>query len=678
MSTGPTPVPPPPAPGICPVLPTVSKLPLHGVANGTEVKDEVGNIYIFDGEERTWVFKGQPSCPPIVNNDFAGLVSPSIFEKLQLLAQLRSKGIDFRTFKLATAANGGMPYFYYFFSTDNLIRFIPEGPSRLRLEVDRARLLAKLTRQCCVGPQGIQGAQGRPGRDGFPASPEVFQIPDAIVGNILKLSTVVPTPIDTPISLRFYKDSSNSSELVEILIPQDAIYGDVNYDQVLYDATGAITINIIDPTVGVEATSLQISYDKPTQTLLASVTFTGDTFGINKWRYKARQRGEKGDQGPDGHDFFTVSSQFYDDPLLLSNQAIVSLRKPTTSNDVLFVKKNLFDEICSFNLTASGGQIVRNKPDALNLTAVRVTPKTCKDIGNYQFVKPEFEIPELDLPAWTPTGDCCDSTVYNIRNMNWFDQVDPQYAFRIAVDPRPPEQCCEEDFFWCPNIGDQPCGVVGSPQPPKPKPPKGKPCKCDTPPAVALALQGGGFTFPFMECPPVKTGPSVSAAVDGSTDHYIINVQTKGRYKFTWEVDWDDKLCGDGKPGQTPKDKCDVENTAQDGNGNPQAMNIPAKITYSGGDDDDCNVTARTFTIDINTNKKDCCRGYKVTPKLECECKPSSSSSSSSSSSESSSSSSSSPTPPTSSSSSSSSQPGVPTVDPRFQCEHSSSSSSSG
>lgn len=672
MSTGPTPVPPPPAPGICPVIPNMSRLPLHGIPDGTEVKDEVGNIYIFDAEDRTWIFKGQPTCPPIVTDTVPGLVPPAIFEKLQLLSQLKNKGIDFRTFKLATAANGGMPYFYFFFSTDNLIRFIPEGPSRLRLEIDRGKLLAKLTRQCCVGPQGLLGVQGLLGRDGIPADPEIFQIPDAISGPTLKLSTTVATPIDTPISLRFYK---NSVELAEILIPIDAIFGDVNYDQVLYDATGAVIINIIDPTIGIEATSLQISYDKVTQVLLASVTFTGNTFDISKWRYKARQRGAKGDTGPDGKDFFTVSSQFYDDPLLRSNQAIVSLRKPNTSNDVLFVKKPLFNEICSFNLTASGGQIVRNKPEKLNLVATRVTPKQCKDIGNYQFIKPDFTIQTLDLPAWTPTGDCCDSSVYNVRNMNWFNQVDPQYAFKIAVDPRPPEQCCEEDFFWCPNIGDQPCGVIGGPQPPKPKPPNGKPCKCDSP--IANQLQGGGFTFPAINClAGPMTGATVSSTIGGTTDHYTCNVQTKGHFTFTWHIDWDDKLCGDGKPGQTPKDKCKVENTAQDGNGNPQANGIPSDITYSGGDDSDCNVTARTFTLAVNTNKKDCCRGYKVTPKIDCSCH--SSSSSSSSSMPSSSSSSSTPTPtPSSSSSSSSSSEEPPIVDMTFECSSSSSSSSS-
>src|SRR5882672_3394868 len=239
MSTGPTPVPPPPAPGICPVVPSVPRLPLHGIADGTQVKDDVGNIYQFDAEDRTWIFKGQPTCPPVVTKDVAGLVPPPIFEKLQLLSRLKSKGIDFRTFKLATAANGGMPYFYFFFSSDNLIRFIPEGPSRLRLEVDRARLLARLTRQCCVGPQGLPGVQGLAGRDGSPAAPEIFQIPDSIVGNTLNVSATVNTPIDTPISLRFYK---GSTELVEILIPVDAIYNDVTYNQVNYDAFGSITI----------------------------------------------------------------------------------------------------------------------------------------------------------------------------------------------------------------------------------------------------------------------------------------------------------------------------------------------------------------------------------------------------------------------------------------------------
>jgi len=45
---------------------------------------------------------------------------------------------------------------------------------------------------------------------------------------------------------------------------------------------------------------------------------------------------------------------------------------------------------------------------------------------------------------------------------------------------------CQEDFFFCPNINDEPCGIVGTPDPPPPPCPC---CECDNP--IALELQGG-------------------------------------------------------------------------------------------------------------------------------------------------------------------------------------------
>jgi hypothetical protein len=427
------------------------KLPLSGVEDGAQVLDEVGNVYEFNAEQRCWVRKGVIQSPDIVTEQEDGLVSPPIFEQLQLLSRLKQQGVNFDHFKLDVDTLN--PYFYFFHSTDDLIRFIPEAQNRLRIEIDRPMLMRRLTAECCVGPVGSDGQQGTAGDDGKPVADEIFQDPLGTTDAVFRFETKVPTPIDTPISLRIFREET---ELIEFLIP--------------VSGTEDITINTVEGGPEVELTSLVINYNQSSEILSGSIKFTSGADDVDIWEFKARQRGAKGETGEDGREFFEIVNQFFDDPLLRSTDALVSMRNPTTNDNIFFVKKPMFETVCSFNILPSP-DVLRGKITEAGWVALRVTSNTCKDISTFRFIPPDFEAPPLDLPAWTPTPDCCDAGVANIRSFNWFEKVDPPLFFDILVDTPPPVQCCQEDFFWCPNVGDNPCGVEGELKPPpKPKP----------------------------------------------------------------------------------------------------------------------------------------------------------------------------------------------------------------
>jgi len=586
----------------------VTKLPLFGIEDGDVVLDEVGNQYRFDAEERTWIYEGVIQSPPIVTEEQAGLVTPEIFEKLTLINKLIKNGIKFNTFKIDS--DNLLPYFYFFYSSDDLIRFYPESQNKLRLEIDRARLTAKLAKKCCVGPKGKVGIQGRSGHDGKVAANEIFHAPISTKENIFKFETFVSTPIDTAMSLRIFDE--NNEQLIEFLIPMDS---------------GDIEIVEVDNSPEVEISSLSLEFDVSSNKLSGAIKFTSNIENIDKWRYKARQRGSKGDVGVDGLDFFEIIDQNFDDPLLRASEAIVSLRKPETSDNVLFIKRRLFDEVCSFNLLPSN-ILPRGKIEQSSFVAVRVISKQCKDICKYKFIPNEFVVPPLDLPSWTPTPDCCDAGHYNISKFNWFDKVNPRYMFRIMTASRPPEECCQEPFFWCPNVGDVPCGIDGRIDPPPTFTPQltGSPsldlCKCDSP--IAFELQNGGFTLPPMDCinGPKQIDP-ISSVIGGSIDQYNQKVVVAGKWTIKAKIEFDDKLCADqkNKPGYI--DDCPVNVTGGVTGGQTQSGTIPAVLTFTGNTgffNGVCPPQSVLLTVIVNTDQINCCRGYKISSSVECIC----------------------------------------------------------
>jgi hypothetical protein len=184
--------------------------------DGEQIIDAFGNIFQYNEEEDSWINLGQLQDPDAVTERRDGLIFPPVFGKLEEIEDLIEAGVSFDRFKLADSNN----YFYYFRSTDDSIRFKPEltisGEKKLRIEVDKGRILQKLTRTPCIGPKGATGATGDDGRDGDPAPNEEFQDPSSLTGDDFEFSAIVPTPIDTDISIRLFLERE---QMIEILFP---------------------------------------------------------------------------------------------------------------------------------------------------------------------------------------------------------------------------------------------------------------------------------------------------------------------------------------------------------------------------------------------------------------------------------------------------------------------------
>jgi hypothetical protein len=428
------------------VTPQVNRLPKE--ANDQEqVMDLFGNVFEFDTETKGWYERGVVRSFDIVNEEVSGLVSSEIFTRLDVIRRLIEQGVSFKRFKIKT--DRGFPYFYYFFSSDDLIRFYVErdGITNLRIEVDKARLYYRLLRTTCAGQKGLNGEKGDNGKDGEPAPNEKFKTPK-VSGSALEVLTSVPTPIDTDISLRFFKTVRSTRPAAEFLIPL---------------GTGEVVVNVIDKSISV----VSHEFDFATGTLSGSVTFSGDVGNLVDWRFKARQRGARGQKGRDGTRFVEILSEVIDDPSIRATEALITLRKSPINDNIFFTKKGLFDEVCVSSLRVPSSILPIGDVTEAKWVSVAITTAACKDIGAFQFARPDFEPPTLDMPNWEPASCCYDRIHYDKFKFDWFAQADPQLPFTIVTDPRPPEQCCQADFFWCPNVGDNPCGVQGQVEPPE-------------------------------------------------------------------------------------------------------------------------------------------------------------------------------------------------------------------
>jgi len=640
------------------------KLPSFGNKDGDQVITSSGIIYEYNAEKREWVNIGVVPVPEIVDPTTDGLVSPELYRKLALLQELIEQGFDFSKFKLATDVEDPYYYLFhsgddlikfapertsepkevrasiivariadlgdgtakitmsinvpiqidewaglfletihgnYEIVSNTQLTFIVKSENinifggdrgkiikpekiqtRLRIEIDRGRLYQKLIRNCCVGPKGVVGEVGDTGTSGMPGAAEVFQLPVGTTDGAFSWDATVETPIETPISLRLFGPDDDDAILIEILHPIDG---------------SAPSIIINDASLNVEVTTFESDYESTSKRFFGSITIEGSD--LAGWRYKARQRGAKGDQGSAGSGFVEVIEQILEDPSVRSTQAVVSLRKAAANDDIVIFENALFEEVPVANLAAINGDTVDNIITN-EFVGAKFSISDARDIGFFKFAPKEYVVPPLEIPLWTPTGDCVQARRWSQYRFNWFTQTDPNYLFSIITTPKPPEQCCQEDFFFCPNVGDQPCGITGSPKAPIPFP---VPCICECDNLIFSGVKDGIFLMPPIDLtdpenavdlsdPAISIGPqfddsgevdagegievndnvpegefvpplpqeessgipdaevqsealsTVESVVDGSENKFCAEVKLAGDGEITVSLDFDPDICG--------------------------------------------------------------------------------------------------------------------------------------
>lgn len=597
---------------------TVPYIPYSNVADGTQVADSNGSIYEFVAKQNKWIYRGTIDTLNVVSNDSDGVITPDIYRKLSLLIELIDNGYDFNRFKLDS--NTGYPYFYLFNSSDRLIKFTIDSKNKLRIEIDRDKLYHLIANRCCVGPKGFTGPKGVAGRNGEPAPNEQYQY---FIENSagFSFSKVVNHPLeDQPLSFRVFDDDE---QIAEVLIYTDFSSTDNAISH--YELSGDISI-------------IKLYYDVDSFELSGMVDFNYD---YNNLRYKVRQRGPKGNSGSDGDSFLEIVNNIVDDPSIYSNEAIVSLRK-TGLNSISLLSVPMFETISTSSLGATSGVFPpQNLLDA-NFVGVEVTTRNSKDIG-YTNINDSLErgisVPDLDLPSWTPPSGCGQSSRWGSFRFNWWDFTDTPYVFRIIPTSKPPELCCSSDFFWCPNVGDQPCGVRGNfgLEPTLEVPKKFLNeciCGCENP--IEFELQSGGYYFNPINAATDSfdnsgfIGDSIISVMDGSNDKYTADLTIKGKVQIQVFIQPYSEVCG-GESNErsdcaySDSNKIHSFSTIQDLTGNTRFLSsqvvevedFPGSIEYlaetskSFGDGEYTESLVR-LSISVNNTGVNLCRGYIV------------------------------------------------------------------
>ncbi len=524
-----------------------------------------------------------------VTEDNDGLVTPDIYSRLVRLKQFIQKtNFNFRPFKLLPGKDA---YWYYFRSSDKLLKFIPESENALRIEVDKSRLYQLITKGTCQGQKGLQGAQGNRGSQGLPGPPEVCYQP-VINRDRLDFAIFTPVPLlNNPdiilpnghvpdISVRLYgiTVSSQVSVKKKLISKAKTLHDQAQYMTMYYhqfddiakqfqevkeqliqqslgsagtvitagtagtspicdiplspvliipshsqlDSSPTITV-LIDPTganpvrittdaqhpIDLQKSTATINYDNSTGIVCGSLFLQNELNWSNEWCVKARQRGLDGNAGSPGN----ASSQIVDCSLdnlnIVATCPIISVRLNCDQTSIFTTCSNLISDICvdKVQLTPTAGAV--SNQNAINATfaSVPMTLDDCKKITKYQVFVGSIDQGGIEPPPttaaniedpflthWEPQDGCLLQRHYATASFNWFPIAAANAACNpaniwydenliaqpgafpvtipIAPEP-PPDKCCEETAFYCPNIQDGGCppATSNTPIPPPPHQP---------------------------------------------------------------------------------------------------------------------------------------------------------------------------------------------------------------
>jgi len=207
-----------------------------------------------------------------------------------------------------------------------------------------------------------------------------------------------------------------------------------------------------------------IKYDEKIGAVCGSVYLETEWDTNNYYCIQSRQKGLTGPVGDQGFCGPKITTKIVDDTNVFGICPIVNVRHEK-EKDALYTICGDVIEKCADKLqfpADSGGLSDQNALDS-TFAAAQTTLEECKLVNSYKLAIKDDDIPDLSFSHWDPQPGCQTARHYDRHKFNWMSGLTgPECGEipKILQAPKPEEQCCTEDFFYCPNIQDPPCGVT--------------------------------------------------------------------------------------------------------------------------------------------------------------------------------------------------------------------------
>lgn len=253
--------------------------------------------------------------------------------------------------------------------------------------------------------------------------------------------------------------------------------------EILIDPTQVKTnrITIYDETVGIiEAETLGSFYIDETNCFVAGSVYFNSIKKSRSFAVKCMQQGPDGVQGPKGISCIQIVDNLIAGQNIVANKPVINVRYDVDSS-VFYVFNSdititdatgsVSSNLCADTVSLLGNNIILNDRDVFSSTFIsaEVTLKQCKAVLTYQPRMKTYETPQLDLENWHPTSEIRTKRHWDNHSFRWVDDAigkndtcsSPamtalKVVGQLAGTPGA-DACCQEPFFYMPQIQDGPC-----------------------------------------------------------------------------------------------------------------------------------------------------------------------------------------------------------------------------
>lgn len=249
-------------------------------------------------------------------------------------------------------------------------------------------------------------------------------------------------------------------------------------------------ITVSDPSLDIDLNKTidSIQFDIDTNIVCGSIYLSSGSW-IDEWCIKSRQKGPDGEQGDPGECRVKIVECTIDDTNILATCPVVNVRVDCDRNTLYTLCSNVIDEntVDRVALIPDSGTLNNQSALKSKFAAAQMILDNAKRINIFEIALEDGETPELDLIHWEPQPGCLTQRHYDRYKFDWVPLTDipacdataawfsptsvrpGRYPYELVVAASPPEdECCQDNFFYCPNIQDGPCPGESPSPPPSP------------------------------------------------------------------------------------------------------------------------------------------------------------------------------------------------------------------